>query len=123
MTTTFATSGACLLKAGANINSAFTGASADANWTSYINQAESYINTITKINYTDAYAALNDDVKKILEDCASNIAGTYAISYDMSGFTTLSEAQTMLDVLNEGIRRDIDLLKEKNYTADFISTA
>lgn len=118
MTETMCTSGAVKLKAGANMSSSLT---AD-NYTTLINQAESYINTATRINYTDTYGSLNDDVKKILEDTASSYAAISAINYDMSGYTSRQEALTMLNVNWAIVQQGIKLLSDKKYT-DFINGA
>ena len=107
MTVTMCDSGTVKLKAGANVNTDLD----DDQYTELINQAESYINTATRINYTDTYAALNDDVKKILEDAASSHAAVGAINYDMSGYTSRAEAQTMLDVNWAKVEQAIKLLK------------
>lgn len=117
MTETMCTSGAVKLKAGTNVATLTA-----AQYTQLINQAESYINAQTRINYTDTYSALNADVKKILEQVCSDMAGIYAISFDMSGYTTLAEAQTILDVLWANASRGLTLLKDKKQT-DFIDGA
>ena len=117
-----ALSGACLLKAGANVDSKFTGTDAETNWNELIAQAESFINTVTRINYTDTYASLNADVQKILEDAAACHAAIGAIMYDMSGYTSRAEAQTMLDVNWARLMEDVNLLKDKKHT-DFINSA
>jgi uncharacterized protein involved in tolerance to divalent cations len=75
-------------------------------------QAESYINARTMYNWSDTYATLNADVKYILQECASNIQAMYVIQYDMSGYTSRSEAQTMLNVLRDRVEADIEVLKE-----------
>ena len=97
-------------KAGAN-------ASATSNVETYIDdftaQAESFINVATRKNWSDDYAALNDDVKSILKEAASNLAAMYVIQFDMSGFTSRTEAETMLDVLRDGAERCIGLLIDK----------
>jgi hypothetical protein len=107
---TFATTAEVGRKCGAN-------ASATSNAEEYINQyikeAESYINTVCRFNYTDNYASLNADVKSLLKEAASNIAAIYVIMYDMSGFTSRTEAQTMLDVLWARTNDCIGLLREK----------
>jgi len=104
----FATTAEVSRKAGAN-------ASATSNVEAYINdymtQAESYINCITRYNWSDAYSGLNVDVKGILKECASNIAASYVILYDTSGFGSLLEAQTMLDFLWDRANEGIKLLK------------
>lgn len=122
---TYATSGSCLLKAGANVSSAFYSGqttngnpdinTADEMWNMLIRQAESEINVSTRKNWTDVYSTLNDDLKYILEEAASNLAAIYAINWDSSGFTQLSEAQNMLNVLDDGYNRCIKILiEEKN---------
>ena len=67
----------------------------------YMTQAESLINTATEINWSDAYAGLNADVKGILKLAASAKAAMMVIQYDMSGFTSRQEALTMLNVLRD----------------------
>lgn len=106
----FATTAEVQYKAGAN-------ASATSNVETYINsfmaQAESYINTACRFNFSDVYSTLDVDVKAILKECASSLAAMYVIQYDMSGFTSLAEAQTMLDVLYQRVQDCIKILKEK----------
>lgn len=79
------------------------GASATSNVEAYINdfmtQAESFINTITLFNWSDVYTSLNADVKGILKEYASNLAAMDVIAYDMSGYGSIAEAQTLLNVL------------------------
>ena len=107
----FATTAEVQRKVGAN-------ASATSNTEAYINdfmtQAESFINVATRYNWSDAYSGLNVDVKGILKEAASNLAAMYVIIYDMSGFTSRTEAETMLDVLRDGAERCIGLLIDKN---------
>ena len=106
--TTLCISGAALFKAGANVSTALTGAQID----SVILQVESEINATTRYNWNDNYATLNADVKYILEQAASNLAAMYLVTYDMSGYTSKTEAQTILDVLLDGYRRAIKELTD-----------
>jgi hypothetical protein len=115
----FATTAEIGYKAGAKKSAT---SSAEAYTNSFIAQAESYINTACKFNFSDSYGALNADVKAILKEAASNIAAMYVISYDMSGFTSRAEAETMLDLLRDRADFCIELLKNKPHT-DFISGA
>jgi hypothetical protein len=104
-----------LRKAGANVNSNLNAAN-DTTFTysnDFISQAESIINARTRKNWSDIYSTLNNDIKKILKQVASDIAATYCINYDMSGYTSRVEAETMLDVLNNSINRGLQLLKDK----------
>ena len=67
----------------------------------YVSQAESYINVVCKYNFSDTYAALNADVKKILTKWAASLAAIDVINYDLSGTSRLLELQTRMDVLND----------------------
>jgi len=106
----FATTAEVQRKAGAN-------ASATSNVEAYINdymtQVESLINSICRYNFSDNYAALNADVKGILKEVASNLAAIYVIQFDMSGFTSRTEAEDMINVLRDGALRGMSLLRDK----------
>ncbi len=114
-------SGACLLKAGKNVSTDLSaGIGADAKWEIFIGQAESVINSVSRVNWSDNYAGLDSDVQKLLDEITSNIAAMYAISYDMSGYTSRAEAGKMLDVLNDGVVRGTSLLKGQK-RKDFVN--
>ncbi len=106
----FCTRDEVLRKAGANASSTAT---AEDYTNDFIAQAESVINVMTRYNWSDAYASLNDDVKGILKEAASNLAAIYVINYDMSGFTSRAEAETMIDILWANFQRDIKLLEDQ----------
>lgn len=106
----FATTAEVQRKAGAN-------ASATSNVDTYINdfmtQAESFINVATRYNWSDAYAGLDADVKGILKECASSLAAIYVIQFDMSGFTSRAEAESMITILRDRANACISLLRDK----------
>jgi hypothetical protein len=112
----FATTAEVQRKAGA-------GASATSKAEAYVNdfmtQAESEINAATRYNWSDAYAGLNTDVKGILKEAASNLAAIYVITYDMSGYTSRTEAENIINVLRDGYLRAISLLRDKK-TQEFL---
>ena len=112
MTETLCDSGAVKLKAGANVNSTILANATGI--TQFINQAESTISTITLKDWVAIYSTLTTETKKILEEVSSNLAAQYMIMYDMSGFTSRFEAETMLDVLNNGINRGLSVLRDDN---------
>jgi len=85
----------------------------------YVAMAEGVINSMTNYNWCDAYAGLDSDVKGVLADAASNLAAIYVIQYDMSGYTTRMEAETMCDILYAMFLNDIEILK-KAANRDFI---
>ena len=115
----FATTAEIGYKAGANA-SATSKAEAYTNF--FMTQAESYINCITRYNWSDNYGTLNADVKGLLKDCASSLAAIYVINYDQSGFTSRQEALQMINVLWAFAQEDIKLLKEIN-VKDFVVKA
>ena len=92
-------------------------ASATSNTEAYINdfmaQAESYINCVTRYNWSDAYAGLNADVKGILKEAASSLAATYVILYDMFGYSSLDEAEVMINYLLTRFNMCVSLLKDQ----------
>jgi len=106
-------------KAGANCSAT---SKAEAYTNDYVSQAESVINAICRYNFSDNYSTLNADVKGILKEVASNLAAIYVISYDMSGFTTRTEAEDMINILRDGALRGLSILRDKK-VQDFINGA
>src|SRR3990167_10231999 len=123
VTVTFAVSAAALVKAGAGVASTITDGTlfvgTDHAIEVWITEAESLINVITRRNWTDDYSSLNNDVKKVLQGAASDLAAINAIIYDMGGYTSREEAQTMINVLRDSAIRAMSLLKDKK-VEDFI---
>jgi len=119
MSYTFTTSGAILLKAGANVSTNFTGTNAQANLSGFSDNAEALINAVARIDLVASYSTLGTNTKAILGDVASDLAAMRAISYDSSGYTNSSEVQTMLNVLFNNSNRGLKLLENKN-TTDFL---
>ena len=97
-------------KAGANASAT---AISEAYYNDFIAQAESYINNITRKNWSDIYSSLNTDVKETLREIASNIAATYVINYDMSGYTSRAEAELMIKVLLKRANDSIKVLVDQ----------
>ena len=106
-------------KAGAKVSSV---SKAEAYVDDYMTQAESLINTLCKFNFSDSYAGLNTDVKGILKEVSSNIAAIYAISYDMSGFTTNIQAEDMINILRDAALRGLSVLRDRK-GQDFMAAA
>jgi len=82
-------------------------------------QVESYINSHVRYNFSDAYSSLNVDTKGLLKEVSSNLAAIYVIQFDMSGFTTLSEAESMVNILRDAALRGLAILRDKK-TTDFV---
>jgi len=106
----FATTAEVERKAGANASAT---SKAEAYVNDYMTQAESEINSITRHNWSDDYSGLDVDVKGLLKEAASNLAAIYVINYDMSGYSSRTEAENMVNILRDGYLRCISLLREQ----------
>lgn len=108
----FATSAECDSKAGENVDA--TGW-VEANINQWCAEAESYINIVCEHNFSDSYASLNQDVKKILTEACSNLVAIYGIAYNMYGYTSRVESEDMISFLWARFHQCVDLLKDERY--------
>ena len=115
----FATTAEVERKAGANASAV---SKAEAYVNQYMTEAESTINSMARFNFSDAYAALNVDTKNILKEISSNLAAIYVIQYDMSGYTSRTEAEDMINILRDAALRGMSILRDKK-AQDFINAA
>ena len=122
MAVVMTTSGAVQVKAGANVNATIITGAFESQVDQWINEAESFVNVLTRNNYSDSYSTLNADVKALLSDITSNLAAIYMISYDMSGYTTRIEAEDMVNILRDAALRGISILRDQK-KVDFINGA
>jgi len=113
-TAVFAGSGAVLFKIGENYDTtAWTGPSGEIFRNFAAGQAEALINTLTRNNWSDVYATLNDDVKKLLEEAAACWTAVDFITYNMAGYTSRNEAEDMINILWAKFNYIIDVLKDQ----------
>lgn len=113
----FATTAEIQRKAGANASET---SKAEAYTNDFIAQAESTINSMCRYNFSDNYSTLNADTKQILKQVASDLAAIYVIQYDMSGYTSRTEAEDMINILRDSALRGLSILRDKK-TQDFIN--
>lgn len=109
----FCTTAEVLRKAGAN---ASTVASDEAYTNDYVAQAESRINTIVRYNFSDNYATLNDDVKMVLKETASNIAAIYVLIYKPTGQDGLMatyDFENRIAILRDAVLYNLSVLRDK----------
>ena len=96
-------------KAGTNANAT---AKATAATDVYVLEVESMVNVLTRHNWSDDYAGLNADVKDILKEITSALCAIYVIQWDMSGFTSRTEAEDMINVLRDAALRDLAIIRD-----------
>lgn len=106
----FATTAEVERKAGAGASAV---SKAEAYVNDYMTQVESFINVATRYNWSDKYATLNNDVKGILKECASDLAAIYVINYNFAGYTNRIEAEDMVNILRDAALRCISVLRNK----------
>ena len=106
----YTTNAQIAVRAGANVNAtAITVAETDK----YVLDVEAYINARTRVNWSDLVTAgLNADVEGILREASACMCAMYAIQYDMGGFNSLLEAQTMLDILRDKHVKALEALED-----------
>ena len=114
MSWTLTTSGAALAKAGLN-NAMFGNAGSASLMSKWSDDAEGYINLASRYDWVTNYSSVGTNFKPALSDCTAAHIAMNIINYDMSGYTSRTEAQTMLDVLNDQLVKTIALLKDEEY--------
>ena len=105
------TSGAAIAKAGSKANATIVASSATLlKWS---DDVEGTINTITRKDWVADYANVTTNFKGILSELASDMIAMKIVAYDLSGYTSRTEGETILDVLRDSAVRNIEILKEE----------
>jgi hypothetical protein len=117
MSFTLTTSGAILRKAGANSNTTINASGGAIK--EFSDQAEAFIIAATKKDWVSQYANISTNAKPLLDQMTSDLAAMYMIMYDMAGYTSRTESQTMLDVLRDNFERSLKILQDTE-VQDFI---
>ena len=110
MTWTLCTSGSAIAKAGAGANSIII--ADDTNLAIWSDEAEAYVCDTARVDVVSNYENLTSNGKRILSELASSLVAQKIINYDMSGYTSRSEASMMLNVLENNIVRTISLISD-----------
>lgn len=110
MSWTFCTSGAALMKAGANASSVIRASGAElAQW---YDEAEGKVIAETRRDWKGSATTITSGAALALSDCISDLIGIKIINYDTSGFPTTANAQLALDVLYDNANKNINVLKD-----------
>ena len=108
-------------RAGINAN---TTAKATAATDVYVLDVEAEVNDLTRTNWSDLVTAgLNADTEGILREASASICAMKVIAADMSGFSSLLEAQSMVDILDSRSKIVIKALREDKEVRRFITNA
>jgi hypothetical protein len=106
------TSGQAIAKAGANANVNIIGLSGVTIIGKFYDEAAASVNTISRRDWLALSGATTANFKAVIADLISDIVAMKIINYDMSGYTSRLEAQTMLDVIRDNVMRNIDSIKD-----------
>ena len=90
-------------------------------------QAEALINCLSRYDWSGEFTApattgLSASVWYFLGEIESNLVAIYMIQFDMSGFTSRAEAESMITVLRDAALRGMSILRDKK-TQEFMRTA
>lgn len=118
MSFTLCTSEAIIRKAGANASS--TAVASGALIASFADLAEGQVCMKTRYDWVSNYSSVSANFKQSLSDVTSDLAAIKLIAYDMSGYSRLLEAQTMLDVLKDNADNIIKDLRERQFQEKMI---
>jgi len=97
-------------KSGAHGNAT---ADAEAYTNVYIKEAEGFICAQSRYDWVTNYASVSTIGKEFLRDVCSSLAALKVINYDMSGYTSRTEAQTMIDLNYAVVVEGINLLRDE----------
>lgn len=108
----FAQDADILLRVGANASATVRA----AGWfDTIILDVEAVINVVSLTDWStaDAASSLNATVRGILIDTGACLAAIEGISYDMSGFSSRTEAENMVNILRDIALRNLSLLRDQ----------
>ena len=107
---TFCINGDVVKKAGTNASATSI---AEAFTNIYIKQAEGRIMVAVREDLKSNYGTLNAGTKELLREASSNLAASYAIRFDMSGFTSRIEAEDMINVLTFNFNNAMKIISDQ----------
>ena len=111
MSYTLVSSYAITNKAGVNCNS--TAVASGALIQMFAEQAEGEFCMKTRKDWITDWAGISAPIQQAISKGVSARAGMMLLSYDPSGYTSLAEAQTIADMLNDEFSQVVKDLKDK----------
>lgn len=104
---------AIISKAGAHASS--TAVASSALIALFCDQAEADVCFRTRYDWVTNLASVKSNFQSMLSDIVSDLAAMKLICYDMSNYISRSEAQTILDVLNDNSNKILKELLEEDF--------
>lgn len=98
--------------AGANASST---ADAEAYTNVYIKMVEGHICTRAKYDFVTNYSSISPIGKEFLRQLTAAYSAVMVLNYNMAGYTSRTEAQTMLDVCYSIVSEGMNLIDDDNF--------
>lgn len=117
-TGTIVTSAEMIFMAGENVDA--TG-SVEANWNYLAYYAEAYLSDLVEYDIVTNWGSINTIYKQMFTEWAARNAAIALISYNMSGFSSITEAEDMINIHAYRLEKIEELLKIKT-NVDFIKS-
>ena len=116
MSFTLCTSGAIVIKAGANVDS--SAAASAALLEQFSNEAEGRLNAETRFDWVANFGSITTNFKPVLADVTSAYAGAMLVTMDMSGYTNRGYAEDIINMNMDRFQKGVKfLIEDKNKTA------
>ena len=96
---------------------------AEAYTNKYIKKAEGFVSAQSRYNWVTNYASVSAIGKEFLRDCVSKLAAFYVVKQSMSGYTSRTEAQTLLDANWNAVVEMVNLLRDEDFKAFVLAGA
>ena len=107
---TLTTSGAIVVKAGANVSA--TAAASGAIVDQFLEEAEGRLIAETRYDWIANFSKIGTNFKPVLADAVSAYAAAMLIAYDMSGYTNRGYAEDLINVNMDRFQKAVAFLKE-----------
>src|SRR3990167_1074101 len=111
MSFTLCTSNAAAYKAGADASATVLASTAILN--EFADETEGFIEQETNTDWVSNYASLSTSIKQALSDIASSLIAIKIINYDLGGYDTQRQVETLLDVNDNIAAKGLQNLKGK----------
>lgn len=98
-------------------NLASTTYTAEAYTNVYIKMAEGEICVQSRYDWVANYSSISTIGKEFLRSTAAKLAAFYIIEQNLSSYSQLMEAQTIMDGLWNNVVENINLLRDQDYKA------
>ena len=108
MSWTLTTSGSAIIKAGLHANSITASGTELAKMS---DEAEGYIENITRRKWVDNHTSLDTGIQGVLSDVTSSLIGMAIVSYDNTGYN-VSEADMIMNFNDDRITKGLSRLKD-----------